>query len=264
MPRANRHYFPGYLWHLTHRCHKRENLLEARREKLSWLEWLMESKKRFRLCVLDYTVTSNHVHLLVSDRGVFQAIPRAMQLIASRSAQEYNFRQSRRGAFWEDRYHSTLIENGVHLVRCITYIDLNMVRAGIVQHPADWEYGGFREIQGLQSKFDLVDLNDLLSLISCENIDHLRKTHITDIERAIDGRNLTRDKIWTESVAVGSKAFVETIKKKLGGSARRSKISEGKDIFTLREERSAYVWAPLQNANKPRRISCQPKQLIIK
>jgi putative transposase len=202
--------------------------------------------------------------LLVFDRGVFHAIPRAMQLIASRSAQEYNFRHSRRGAFWEDRYHSTLVENGVHLIRCITYIDLNMVRAGIVQHPADWEYGGFREIQGLQTEFDLVDLNDLLDLISFENVDHLRKTHITEIERAIDGCNLARDKIWTESVAVGSKAFVETINKKLGGKARRSKISEGKDIFALREERSEYVLAALQNLDRPLHIPCQPKQLIIK
>ena len=30
--------------------------------------WLSEAKKRFGLCVLDYMVTSNHIHLLVYDR----------------------------------------------------------------------------------------------------------------------------------------------------------------------------------------------------
>jgi putative transposase len=26
MPRANRHFIPGYVWHITHRCHKKEFL----------------------------------------------------------------------------------------------------------------------------------------------------------------------------------------------------------------------------------------------
>lgn len=26
MARPNRHYIPGYVWHLTHRCHRRETI----------------------------------------------------------------------------------------------------------------------------------------------------------------------------------------------------------------------------------------------
>jgi len=37
--------------------------------------------------------------------------------------------KSRNGAFWEDRYHATAIQANEHLIRCIAYIDLNMVRA---------------------------------------------------------------------------------------------------------------------------------------
>ena len=51
-----------------------------------------------------------------------------MQLIAGRTAQEYNQRKGKRGAFWEDRYHATAIEIDEHLHRCVVYIDLNMVR----------------------------------------------------------------------------------------------------------------------------------------
>ena len=52
-----------------------------------------------------------------------------MQLIAGRTALEYNQRKGRQGAFWEDRYHATAIEADEHLHRCLIYIDLNMVRA---------------------------------------------------------------------------------------------------------------------------------------
>ena len=68
---------------------------------------LFESKKHFGLSILNFTVTSNHVHLIVSDNSIKDAIPKAMQLIAGRTGQEYNRRKSRKGAFWEDRYCAT-------------------------------------------------------------------------------------------------------------------------------------------------------------
>jgi putative transposase len=64
MPRANRHYIPGYVWHITHRCHKKEFLLKFARDRRRWLRWLFEARKRYGFSVLNYTVASNHVHLL--------------------------------------------------------------------------------------------------------------------------------------------------------------------------------------------------------
>jgi REP element-mobilizing transposase RayT len=93
-----------------------------------------EAKKRFGLCVLNYMVTSNHVHLLVKDTGA-NVIAESMQLIAGRTAQEYNQRKGKQGAFWEDRYHAMAIETDEHLHRCLIYMDLNMVRANEYRSP---------------------------------------------------------------------------------------------------------------------------------
>ncbi len=65
-----------------------------------------------------------------------QVIARSIQLIAGRTAQEYNQRKKRKGAFWEDRYHATAIASDQHFLKCLIYIGMNMVRAGVVQHPA--------------------------------------------------------------------------------------------------------------------------------
>jgi len=99
MPRANRHFLPGQLWHITHRCHEKAFLLKFARDRCRYLRWLFEAKKRFGLCVLNYVVTSNHVPLLVRDTGE-GIIAQSMQLVAARTAQEYNHRRSRHGAFW--------------------------------------------------------------------------------------------------------------------------------------------------------------------
>jgi putative transposase len=57
-----------------------------------------------------------------------------------------------RGAFWQDRYHATAIETGEHLLRCLASIDVNLVRAGVVDHPSKWHRGGYNEIQAPRRK----------------------------------------------------------------------------------------------------------------
>jgi putative transposase len=112
MARAHRHYLAGEIWHLTHRCHQREFLLKFARDRWAWLGWLFEARKRFGLCVLNYMVTSNHIHLLVYDREGRDVIPNSMQLVAGRSGQKYNQRKQRKGAYWEDRRARLIAKHG--------------------------------------------------------------------------------------------------------------------------------------------------------
>lgn len=165
MPRAKRHFLPGYAWHITHRCHKGEFLLKFERDRRDWVGWLFEAKKRYRLHVLDYTVTSSHIHLLVLDKGKRDTIPRAMQLIAGRTAQEFNRRKGRKGAFWGDRYYATAVETNQHLIACLTYIDLNMVRAEAVAHPSEWPAGGYIELQQPRKRYSIIDRRALRELL---------------------------------------------------------------------------------------------------
>ena len=73
--------------------------------------------------ILNYAVTSNHVHLLVLDEKGRDVIPQSIKLVAGRTGQEYNLRKNRKGAFWEDRYHATAVESELHLLRCLVYIE---------------------------------------------------------------------------------------------------------------------------------------------
>jgi len=125
MPRANRHHLPHYVWHITHRCHRQQFLLKFARDRQAWIRSLYAARRRYALCVLDYAVTSNHAHLLLRDRGRGE-IAGSMQLIAGRTAQAYNERKDRHGAFWEDRYHATAVETDEHLARCAVCIDLKV------------------------------------------------------------------------------------------------------------------------------------------
>ncbi|BEH10478.1 MULTISPECIES: transposase [Geobacter] len=239
MARANRHYIPGQVWHITHRCHKKEFLLKFARDRRRWLHWLFEAKKRFGLQVLNYAVTSNHVHLLVVDTKP-EVVAKSIQLIAGRTAQEFNQRKNRKGAFWEDRYHATAIERNEHLVRCLVYIDLNMVRAGVVTHPAEWEMNGYNEIQNPPDRYAIIDRHSLFDACGFPDYGSFAEQHRKWVEDALK-KGMNREGHWTESIAVGSSAFITDTQRKMGCSVKGRKLEEQVDGASfLREDAEPY------------------------
>jgi putative transposase len=240
MPRANRYYLPGNIWHITHRCHKKDFLLRFKRERLSWLHWLYEARKRFNVSVLNYMVTCNHIHLLVMDNSGDLNIPKFMQLLQSRTAQEYNCRKDRKGAFWEDRYHATAIDSDVYLIRCMTYISINMVRAGVVNHPLEWRESGYFEIEYPKRRYRIIDYDALAALLSLKSVKELQKSQREWIGEAIERRRFEREPKWTESLAVGSENFVEKIKEQLDIRAKSRTIEKSDNEFILSEDDISY------------------------
>ncbi|MBG7610140.1 MAG: transposase [Anaerolineae bacterium] len=239
MARANRHHLPGYVWHITHRCHKREFLLKFDKDKRRWIHWLFEAKKRFGLMILNFTVTSNHIHLLVKDTRE-TAISKSMQLIAGRTAQEYNLRKNRNGAYWEDRYHATAIANDNHLIQCLVYIDLNMVRAGAVSHPIDWLHSGYCEIQYPSQRYTIIDKNVLMALTDFKELSDFQNAQRDWINTAIINGPTIRDALWSESIAVGGLGYVESIQMELGVCAKTRQCIDGGDKYSLRESAVSY------------------------
>jgi len=240
MPRASRHYVPGYVWHITHRCHKQEFLLRFARDRRRWLTWLFEAKKRYGIRILNYAVTSNHIHLLVQDAGGHEVLPRTMQLVAGRTGQEYNQRKNRKGAFWEDRYHATAVQWDSHLVRCMVYIDLNMVRAGVVGHPSEWPFCGYNEIQKPPQRYTLIDRQRLMRLLGISDREGFGEVYKGWVDEVLAGAGHVRDARWSDSVAVGSKSFVQEIMEKLGIKASGRKVVETRDGYELKEARVSY------------------------
>ena len=248
MVRAKRCYTPGLVWHLTHRCHKKEFLLKFSKDRDRYLKLLYHAKKHFKFHVLDYIITSNHIHLLVYDLGKKNIIPDSMQYIAGRSGQEYNNRKNRRGAFWDDRYHATAIQSGPHLVQCMMYIALNMVRTGVVKHPREWAWTGYHEILNPKQRYSIVDHANMQKLFCAGTLSEFQDSYKEWIESGLTGFGyLEKDSRWSKSVAVGTKDYVRSIKDRLGKRASGREVSEPDDgKYYLKEPGVEYE---LQNEN---------------
>lgn len=207
--RAKLNYRPGYIWHITNRCHHGEFLLESAEERENVLHWLFEARKRNKINLLGYMVTRDHIHLLAAEEKINE-IARAMHLINGRVGQEYNLKHNRRGSFWAGRYHATAIESLEFLRGCLLYVDLHMVRAGVVKHPRDWISCGYHEIIDPRQRYRIIDHDTLAQLFGISDRDQLSASYSQWIEDALrDKQHLQRDPQWTRSRAVGSRQFVQ-------------------------------------------------------
>jgi len=164
-----------------------------------------------------------------------------MQLIAGRTAQQFNQRKNRKGAFWEDRYHATAVQTGLHLARCMVYIDLNMVRAGVVQHPAGWAHGGYREIQEPKKRYRMIDAEQLASQLGIADGVKMRQEHRMWIKAALAEGAGRREPCWTEGVAVGDPEYLEVVRQSLSKSNPGRRIEHQDGYYQLCEEPAVYM-----------------------
>jgi putative transposase len=178
--------------------------------------------------------------LLVQDANGRNVIPKSIQLVAGRTGQEFNNRKKRKGAFGEDRYHATAIETGEHLLHCLVCVDLNMFRAGVVSHPEQWSQGGYNEIQHPRRKNILIDYQALSRLSGFDNFESFQSAHRHWVQSALSDDKAKKEDCWTQSIAIGSRSFVEAFRRQMRSSAIGRHVRKKAEGFELRDSQSPY------------------------
>jgi putative transposase len=236
VPRANRYILPGYIYHLTHRCHDRKFLLKFAKDRDQYRRRLRHAVKKFDLALLGYNITSNHVHLVAFSDYVEQ-IASVMQSAAGEFARDYNRRKKRSGAYWEGRYHATIVDSGKYFWDCLKYVELNMVRCGVVKHPREWEWSGYGELVGQRKRNSLLNIPKLLELLGQPSLEDFRKQFEYSLVETMANDQAKGEEKWTQCLAVGSREFVEEIEPRVRNRQQTKRIQEGQ-AWVLREDYS--------------------------
>ena len=230
---------PGCVYHLTHRCHNRSFLFRFARDRTEYRRRLRQAVKQFDVSLLTYSITSNHTHLVLT-AGEPETISRMLQKLEGEFAEYYNRRKKRSGAFWEGRYWCTMVDVGDYVWNCMKYIDLNMVRAGAVEHPSQWRWCGYPEWAGERQRYRLLDMEQAVKQCGGGSVEAFRSNYTAGIAEAVEHREMVRQPCWTESIAVGSESFVRGIEE-LTQRRREMVVEEtAPSQWTVREARSDY------------------------
>ena len=193
-------------------------------------------------------------------RGKWSSLSEFIKEIKQSFSRFYNRKHNRKGFFWSERFKSVIVDNGETLINCLAYIDLNPVRAGIVDKPENYRWSSIGYHLQTNNKDDFLSLDFGLAEFNVKNEnDRLRyyrkflyeKGNITnsDKEKSKDfevsgvDRFLYRTRYFTDSGIIGSKVFVDRI------------YQDFKDYFLSKHEKKPKVIHGLDGVYSLKRLS---------
>ena len=219
MPRRARLSIPGIPWHIIQRGNNRSVCFHAEEDYQLYLHHLQELSTRFDCAIHAYVLMTNHVHLLLTPMKEDSAAL-LMKHLGQRYVQYINRTYRRSGTLWEGRFRSCLTQSENYVLACYRYIELNPVRAGMVNRPQDYRWTSYHS-NAMGKPGTLITPHDQYLRLARNEEDrraaykalfkaHLDEEIVTQIRSATNG-----------NYALGSERFQKEIEAALGRRARR-------------------------------------------
>ena len=143
MPRRRRLCPPGLPVHVVQRGNNRQICFASDADMKAYANWLYEGAGKFGVDIHAWVFMTNHVHLLLTPHNP-DSISLCLQNLGRNYVRYFNHRHQRSGTLFEGRFRSSIVQTGRYLLACQRYIELNPVRAGMVNDPADYSWSSYR------------------------------------------------------------------------------------------------------------------------
>ncbi|MCF6354216.1 MAG: transposase [Candidatus Polarisedimenticolaceae bacterium] len=142
MARLPRFVLPGYPQHIIQRGNNREAVFCQEADHLFFLEKLTKACQKHNCELHAYVLMTNHTHFLITPH-TGDGIGKVMQGVGRHYVQYFNYTYQRTGTLWEGRYKATVLDSERYLLTCMRYIELNPVRARMVNHPREYPWSSY-------------------------------------------------------------------------------------------------------------------------
>ena len=133
MPRPTRLQYPGALYHVTARGVQQDAIFLDDDDRRALLKYVARALEEGRARAFAYCLMGNHYHLVLQTS--LPNLSTLMQRINSGFCQSVNRRHDRSGHLLEARFKAVVVDRDNYLLEVCRYVDLNPVRAGLVDSP---------------------------------------------------------------------------------------------------------------------------------
>lgn len=209
--------------HIVQRGNNRQVCFTSDEDMAAYANWLAEGAKKYSVLIHAWVFMTNHVHLLATPTEA-GSVSRMMQYVGRHYVPYFNYSYKRSGTLWEGRFKSSLVEAEQYLLICQRYIELNPVRAGMVDDPADYKWSSY-QTNALGVELVLCTPHSLY-LAMGRTVDERSKHYRSLFESHIEGVLITsiRDSL-NQGLVLGEQSFREQVEKLTG--KRASLIKRG-------------------------------------
>ena len=142
MPRPTRLNIPGVPQHVTQRGNNRQACFYTDEDYRLYLDLLNATCRTHDCSLHAYVLMTNHVHLLITP-STPEGVSRVIQDLSRDFVRTINRSYRRTGTLWEGRFKSSLVDTNRYCLICYRYIELNPVRAGMVEHPSEYPWSSY-------------------------------------------------------------------------------------------------------------------------
>ena len=138
MSRFKRLVIPGMPHHIVQRGNHRMNVFLDDNDRMVFLRMLGEVSEKYGLTNLGYSLMTNHEHLISVPREE-SSLALTMRDVLGPYASYFNHKYGLNGRLWQGRFYSTVLDDE-HFWAAMRYVELNAVRAGMVQRAEDYRW----------------------------------------------------------------------------------------------------------------------------
>ena len=159
MVRPLRIEYPGAVYHVTSRGDRREPIAKDDIDRTAFLSIAGHALERFDAHAWAYCLMGNHYHLVLRTREA--NLSRLMRHINGVYTQTFNRRHQLTGHLFQGRFKAILVDSDSYLLEVCRYVDLNPVRAQMVDHPDAYRWSSYRALAGLADRPDWLDVHSV-------------------------------------------------------------------------------------------------------
>lgn len=219
MARSKRICLAGVPQHVIQRGNNKQACFFCDKDRQLYLNKLAEYSEAYKVHIHAYVLMTNHVHLLLTPQqdGATSVF---MQAVGRSYVRYVNSAYARTGTLWEGRFKSSLIDCDRYFLAVSRYIELNPVRAGLVQHAQDYVWSSYC-VNALGHSSAMLTPHQVYIALAAEP-DRRCIAYQALFEQAITGAELTaiRSAV-NKSWLLGSAAFTAQISRAAGRVLRR-------------------------------------------
>jgi len=189
MARTPRKYIiaPNTLYHIVARGNNERRIFRAVRDYKKFLKILKEVKEKFPFYLYTLNLIPNHYHLEIET--IETSISVIMHRVNFLFANYFHRRYKTSGHLFQDRFYSSLIDKESYFWEVARYIDLNAVRAGLVEKPEDYRWSSFPVYAQSKKKEKLIEqLLDVEKFLEYkgEDLEKARKEYLEYVKVGLE------------------------------------------------------------------------------
>lgn len=147
MPRTARASVADLVYHVTGRGNGRATVFHDAADYDAFRVLLARANERVPIRILAYCLMPNHYHLVLRpfENG---DLGRWAHWLLTSHVQRYRARHGGIGRIWQGRFHASIVQQDVHLLRVLRYVERNPLRAGLVEQVEDWPWSSLPQRLG--------------------------------------------------------------------------------------------------------------------